>query len=1025
MVSAVLLSQSIIVLIFSTFLPSCTSFPKPGNFTDHQALLSLKASIVTDPLHFTTSWNESTHFCEWFGVTCGLKHQRVTKIDLQSSSLGGSLSPSIGNLSFLREIMLYNNSFRGIIPEEIGRLSRLQVLNLRGNSFSGEMPKNISNCFNLIDLSLGANNLTGRFPLEFQSLFKLQYLALFQNNLVGEIPAYLGNFTSLLAISFIHNNFQGKIPTSLGQLHQLFFLQLSNNNLSGTIPTSIFNLSSLELLELSFNRLEGYLPPSLGSVLPILQSLSIGKNFLIGPLPISISNATSLKNFVIVENGFTGGVPSFSNHRQLDYFGLSSNPLGNGKSTDLDFMVSLLNSSATLRDLVLSQCNFGGILPRYIGNFSRLRGLYLGGNVIHGDIPNEIQFLVHMEELEINGNQQSGIIPTSLGSLHSLIYLDLSENKLSGVLPSSLGNFSMLSELYLQSNNLQGPLPASLEKSKNLLYVNLAKNNLNGYLPKSFFNPSSSLVYLDLSYNQFTGPLPVEIAELKILVALNLSNNMLSGELPSTLGALSGLIDLIISNNFFHGVIPPSLSSLKSLQTLDLSCNNLTGEIPKFLAKLQSLNHLNLSSNDFYGEIPTEGIFKNKSGVELNANKQLCGGIPQFGLPKCIRKGERQDLSRNKKLAIFISSGTLILILVALFVFVYKWKNKQSPLLESTIEISPRMSYWSLQKATNGFSESNRIGSGNFSTVYKGILEDGLTFIAIKVIKVHVRGASKSFLTECEALRQIRHRNLVRVLTSCCSIDHEGNDFKAIVYDYMSNGSLDNWLHNHSENNEENHDSKNLNLLQRVNIAIDVANALDYLHNHLENLLVHCDLKPSNILLDGGLVAHVGDFGLAKFLPIKDAPTSSSIGIKGTVGYAAPEYGMGSDLSTCGDMYSYGILLLEIFTGKSPTCDIFNNGLTLHNYTKMAIPEQVIEIVDPKLFHKEANATPKTFVLGDRILECLVSIFKIGIACSMELPRDRMNIDNAIKELRSIKDTLVQLGDISTIPRRVCKVNNP
>nr|GMD87335.1 probable LRR receptor-like serine/threonine-protein kinase At3g47570 [Ipomoea batatas] len=313
-------------------------------------------------------------------------------------------------------------------------------------------------------------------------------------------------------------------------------------------------------------------------------------------------------------------------------------------------MVSLLNSSATLRDLVLSQCNFGGILPRYIGNFSRLRGLYLGGNVIHGDIPNEIQFLVHMEELEINGNQQTGIIPSSLGSLQSLIYLDLSENKLSGVLPSSLGKFSMLSELYLQSNNLQEP-------------------------------------------------------------------------------------------------VSRSGSEILAEEPVSRSGSEILAEDGNRLSDNENCGH---SENN---EVNEEQI-DNDSAVELSANKQLCG-----------------------------------------------------------------------------------------------------------------------------------------------------------------------------------------------------------------------------------------------------------------------EYGMGSDLSTCGDMYSYGILLLEIFTGKSPTCDIFNNELTLHNYTKMAIPERVIEIVDPKLFHEEANATPKTFVLGDRILECLVSIFKIGIACSMELPRDRMNIDNAIKELRSIKDTLVQLGDISTIPR--------
>ncbi|XP_031099218.1 probable LRR receptor-like serine/threonine-protein kinase At3g47570 [Ipomoea triloba] len=328
-----------------------------------------------------------------------------------------------------------------------------------------------------------------------------------------------------------------------------------------------------------------------------------------------------------------------------------------------------------------------------------------------------------------------------------------------------------------------------------------------------------------------------------------------------------------------------------------------------------------------------------------------------------------------------------------------------------------------LSKATNDFSKSNIIGFGKFSIVYKGILGGSLGIVANKVFKLQVRGASKSFLVECEALRQIRHRNLVKILAVCCSIDHEGNDFLAIVYEYMVNGSLDNWLHNHSKDTGENNNSKNLNLLQRVHIVIDVANAFDYLHNHLETCLVHCDLKPSNILLDGDLVAYVADFGLAKFLPTKvtlassSNQVSSSLGITGTIGYAAPEYGMGSDLSTFGDMYSYGILLLEIFTSKSPTSDIFNNGLTLHNYVRMSMPEQVTEIVDPKLFHKEANPTPRSLVLQNQITECLVSIFKIGIACSTELPRDRMNIGNVVKELHSIKDTLMELRDIRIISR--------
>ncbi|XP_031122857.1 probable LRR receptor-like serine/threonine-protein kinase At3g47570 isoform X2 [Ipomoea triloba] len=596
-----------------------------------------------------------------------------------------------------------------------------------------------------------------------------------------------------------------------------------------------------------------------------------------------MSNATALHHFDVRHNGFIGGVPSFGGLKRLQFLAFYDNPLGTGKSTDLDFMSSLLYSPATLLTLYLANCNFGGVLPRFIANFSSLEDFYIGENVISGTIPSDIHLLVNLQLLDLSENQLGGTIPSSWGNLQQLNGLFVNGNKLFGEIPISLGNLSLLSRLYLQFNELQGTIPISFEKLKYLLELDLSRNKLQGNFPKVIL---TSLVHLDLSHNHFTGPLPVEIGGFKNLVSLNLSNNMFLGKLPSTMGALSSLIELNIDHNIFHGFIPPSFSSLKSLEILDLSCNNLTGNIPKFLGKLQYLKRLNLSLNHLEGEIPTEGIFKHKTEVELVGNN-LCGGTPQFGLPTCPRKGERKHLSHIQKLVILMSSGTLILlIIVALIVFIYKQKNNQPLTLDATTEFMPKVSYWSIQKATNEFSKSNIIGFGKFSTVYKGILDGSLGIVAIKVFKLQVRGASKSFLAECETLRQIRHRNLVKVLTTCCSIDHEGNDFFAIVYEYMINGSLDNWLHNHSKDTGENNDSKSLNLLQRVNIAIDVANALDYLHNQLEAGLVHCDLKPSNILLDGDLVAHVADFGLAKFLPTEVA--SSSIGIKGTIGYAAP-----------------------------------------------------------------------------------------------------------------------------------------
>ena len=386
----------------------------------------------------------------------------------------------------------------------------------------------------------------------------------------------------------------------------------------------------------------------------------------------------------------------------------------------------------------------------------------------------------------------------------------------------------------------------------------------------------------------------MEIDKLRSLGALDVSDNMLSGELPNSLGDCQSLEVLHLQGNFFKGLIPPSLQNLRGLRELDLSRNNISGQIPAFFMSLRYLQNLNLSFNQLWGEVPVEGVFKNASATSIVGNTELCGGISELQFPVCKSQvSKARGLSCTMKIAVSLVSGLTILIIV-MVVFFLLCRKKRKSVEGSTLENSLlQVSYATLLKATDGFSSTNLIGEGGFGSVYRGIL-DLEKVVAVKVLNMLHRGASKSFMAECEALRSVRHRNLVKIITACSSVDFHGNDFKALVYEFMENGSLEDWLHIHPATRiEEGVDApKSLSLVQRLNIAIDVASALDYLHNHCENPIVHCDLKPSNVLLDIELTGHVSDFGLAKCLIILNdniaGTQSSSIGIRGSVGYAAP-----------------------------------------------------------------------------------------------------------------------------------------
>ncbi|KAK4344935.1 hypothetical protein RND71_035111 [Anisodus tanguticus] len=983
-----------------------------NNMTDRQTLFAIKDELI-DPFDSLSSWNESVPFCQWHGVVCGTRNHRVTELNLLDQKLAGVLSPSVGNLSFLIRLDIGNNSISGNIPPELGRLSRLRYLHLYNNSFHGEIPVNLSLCSNLVELWAFKNNLVGVLPGELGFLSKLKNLALSYNKLTGEIPRSYGNLSSLLEMYLLVNDLVGNIPDELGKLKSMKIFDVNFNRLSGTIPSSLFNLSSLKVIDVSVNQLEGTLPRDLGINLPKLECLSISENRFSGSLPNSLFNLSGLVYLIVGGNNFGGEVPRFDKLHNLYFLGMDNNQFeSTGKPDDDLNFISTLTNATNLKRLYLQNNAFGGTFHELFSNLSKdLAFVDLSSNRLSGHIPIEIGKFVNLEELRLSGNQLTGIIPPTIGKLYKLRYLLLSQNIISGIIPSSIANLSLLTELNLDHNNLRGRIPLSIAQCQNLLYLNLNKNNLIGSIPKEICL-LSSLVVLNLSRNNLTGTLPEELNNLKNLLSLDVSLNSLTGEIPRTLGSCVTIVNLTMKRNLFHGLIPPTFNSLRSLQILDLSHNKLSGTVPKYLEDF-SLHLLNFSFNDFEGALPERGIFENVSIVSLVGNPRVCGGVPGLKLPSCYYSHSKK---LNFKLVILLIFGILGLVVMVGTLLVYRFgrPKRTFPPLDKDINQLLAMSYQSILKVTNGFSESNLIGVGSHGYVYKGIYETNGKHVAIKVLNLLQHGAIKSFKAECEALRNVRHRNLVKLLTACSGVDYGGNEFKALVYEFMANGSLEDWLHPH--NSRVNIHLRRLGFMQLLNIAIDVASAIHYLHNDCQISIVHCDLKPSNILLDNELVAHVGDFGLARFLHLTDKITcrtlTSSTTFKGSIGYTPPEYGTGSEPSTHGDVYSFGIVILEMLTGKRPTDDMFGGDLSLHDFVRNAMPDGALEIVDPLLnleeeeISRESSRIP-SFMRRQKIVGCLVSLFGIGVNCSMYDSDKRKNIKEIVTELCSIRDSLV------------------
>ncbi|CAI9090640.1 OLC1v1025459C3 [Oldenlandia corymbosa var. corymbosa] len=840
----------------------------------------------------------SGQFPQWISSFEGLQH-----LDLWNNSFTGVIPQSISNMSKLTTLIAAHNSLQGNIPAEIFNMSSLERISLGQNSFSagflpddmcrhfarlkylglggaglnGQIPSNIGQCSQLQQLYLYSNALTGKIPKEIGNLERLQVLSLWNNQLEGPIPKEIGNLSMLQVVYFDTNNLTGVIPLEMSKLFNVQFIHFGGNQLTGTIPVNIFNISSISGLLFPANNLSGHLPSTMCYTLPNLEVLFLSTNSIGGTIPKSISNCSKLEAFDVSDNDFTGKIPdSLGDLRFLVTFDLAANNLISDPSSPvLNFITSLANCNY-LQAIDLTSNPLDGVLPDSVGNLSsKLEYVYADHCKIKGAIPSGIGNLSSLTTLDLFNNQLIGPLPNSIENLQKLEQIYLTWNKISVPLRlfCALQN---LGALYLGGNLIAGgAIPDCLGNNTSLRYLHLYFTGLKSSLPMSLWN-LQNLLELNLSSNSLTGSLPAEISNLKGAISMDFSNNYFSEDIPSSIGDLENLQSLSLAHNQLQGHIPEAVGKMLSLNRLDLSYNSLSGLIPISLENLQYLTLFNVSFNNLSGEIPSKGPFRNLTAESFISNQALCGA-KRFHVSPChIPKTQHGHRSGNMHKIVIISVVVIVVVaFTCLGLICLKYgRSSKTPNNENegfSMISRKQISYFELLRATERYDPSNMLGSGSFGSVYKGTLDDGST-VAVKVFKLQLEGSFKTFDTECEVLRNLRHRNLIKVI-SCCS----NPEFKALVLEYMPNGSLDSLLHSSSHF---------LNIMQRLTILIDVACALQYLHSGNVTPIVHCDLKPSNVLLDQEMVAHVSDFGISKLLGLDDSVTYTNT--LATLCYVAP-----------------------------------------------------------------------------------------------------------------------------------------
>nr|DAD38573.1 TPA_asm: hypothetical protein HUJ06_012895 [Nelumbo nucifera] len=865
-----------------------------------KALQAIKKNL-NDPKNNLRNWNKGDPcISNWTGVLCfnitekdGYLH--VRELQLLNMNLSGTLSPELGQLSYMNILDFMWNNISGSIPKEIGSIKSLELLLLNGNQLTGPLPEEIGFLPNLDRIQIDQNQISGPLPKSFANLNKTKHFHMNNNSISGQIPPELSRLPSLVHFLLDNNNLSGQldnnhfdgstIPASYGNMSKLLKLSLRNCSLQGSIP-DLSRIPNLGYLDLSLNQLNGSIPPN--KLSDNITTINLSNNNLSGPIPSSFSGLPLLQRLSLENNFLSGSFPSTI---------LGNRTLNKTESIILDFRNNLLSNIS------------GNLSPP-----ANVTIMLQGNPLCNSNLFNITEFC----------GPQTGSEDTSQSTINSTAICLVQ---------------SCPTDDYFEY------IPESPERC-----VCAAPLRVGYRLKSPGF--SDFLPYLSNFEVYLTSGLELKLYQLSI-------ENFIWEEGPR----------LRMYLKLFPPVGDQSIFNESEIQ------------------RIRSM---------FTGwHIPDSDVF----GPYELINFTLLGPYQTF-----ILDSQKSGLSTGALVGIIFGAVAVAATLTAIIsIFVTRRCTRKHRTVTGKRQVSKipikidgikDFTFEEVSLATNNFSSSTQVGQGGYGKVYRGILADG-TVVAIKRAQEGSLQGEKEFFTEIELLSRLHHRNLVSLLGYC---DEE--DEQMLIYEFMPNGTLRDHLSGKTK--------EPLSFATRLQIALGSAKGILYLHTEADPPIFHRDIKASNILLDSKFTAKVADFGLSRLAPAPDiegiVPGHVSTVVKGTPGYLDPEYFLTHKLTDKSDVYSLGVVFLELLTGMQP----ISHGKNIVREVSMAYQSgMILSVVDGRM--------------GSYPSECIEKFLTLALKCCQDETESRPSMADVVRELENM---LRKMPDADKTPTEPA-VSNP